>query len=233
MFCKAFSCRLFFDEIGLEGVGKIQRWSTDAINTWQTGFGAASYLGIGGEFGMRALGEEYDADKAQQAIQSGYEKRPPPKSGKLNPQDSLVVSIATLCVPGIIFNLQKLRQVFCVKADCYKNQVPTGTPAKMCQDLQQYQTCKYVTGELTQIIPLAGLFNYILSLVREFISNPLYAVDAIIGVACVPEIHVKYGGYAAGACLIHDLLGLTADVFSDLKGIGEGWKIEGDYCENV
>ena len=244
LFCKAFSCRLYYGEL----LGAKEGSVGAALTQWQVGVldvaNKVQTLGLPGfktqeeERGVVAYGEGgrsaqriFDDINKGSIGATGYEKIPPLHSGVLSPENSLVLSTLTLCIPGIIFNLQKLRQVYCIKADCYKNKVPKGMPPKACQDLQAYQTCKYVTGELFQLIPLAGLVNYVDSLIKRMISDPFALVDTSLNLVCHTQIITDTP--PASLCLVHDLFGMTADVYQDLSGLGESWSIKGDYCENI
>ena len=77
---------------------------------------------------------------------------------------SWVFSVGCFCIPGMIYNAQKLRQLKCWKAYCYKYLIPTGISAKDCEKQYEYQSCVYVRGQYYVFLdvlaaPLKNLVN--------------------------------------------------------------------------
>ena len=223
-FCKFFSCRLFYDEVW----GKDSEESIGhALGEWQRGvLEVANTVSTGGGnfFGQDAYVTYKDG------TETGYEEH---LAGKLNPKDSIVISTLTLCIPGIIYNLNKLRQIECMYVDCLQTNAKNGLPIKVCEDQKHYSTCKYWSGELFQLLPWTGLWNAFIDTIKQALSSPWGFLDIFLGYACSGTIEIPKMGIPAQVCLINDLLGLIADVYEDLDGLGENWELEGDYCENI
>ncbi|MCI0557125.1 MAG: hypothetical protein MN733_01415, partial [Nitrososphaera sp.] len=78
----------------------------------------------------------------------------------LDVKNSLILSIACLCLPGIIYNLDKLRQIDCFKAVCLHDDVKlNGYPASFCSEMHGYLTCAFVVGEVFSLFPFAAFFD--------------------------------------------------------------------------
>lgn len=208
-FCKFVSCSLYVDENGKFGIiGKIQKGGTGLVDK------------MGGSLIWSWTGKtpfNYD-----------YTGREP--SGYMNPKDSIVLSILTFCVPGIIYNLEKYRQIKCQYIDCLQNEVPQGIPISACDAVQSQETCKYFVGEIFKIFPFTAFFDYYMSAIKDMLSDPLRIIGAVIGWVCAP----LKGTPGHPVCSITDTLSLIGSIIQDFKSIGKGWKLEGqDYCKKI
>jgi len=227
-FCKFMSCRLFYDDVwGKAGPGGDSLG--DQIGDWQRGVldnaNWFSTAGMGDVGGKTAYTTDY------KNTNTGFETTG--KTSVLDPKDSIVLSTLTLCLPGIIYNLNKLRQIQCMYADCVQNYATEGLPLKACEDAKHYAECKYWWGEIFQLLPFTGMINYFVNLVKQALSSPWGFVDIVLGYVCNSIILTPEAGEWAYACLVNDVFGLIAEVWQDLEGIGEGWKVENDYCGNI
>jgi hypothetical protein len=104
----------------------------------------------------------------------------------MNVKDSLVFSIIIppLCIPGIIYNLDKWRQIECRYGLCLLEDVKeNGLPVSVCKDQKHYMQCRFVVGEIFNLIPFAGLVSYYLNIFQQAISDPLTFVT--IGLAMI------------------------------------------------
>ncbi|MEM4263946.1 MAG: hypothetical protein QW666_03585 [Candidatus Woesearchaeota archaeon] len=100
-------------------------------------------------------------------------------------KESLVMSTVCLCIPGVLYNLNKMRQIRCQYAYCLgKRVLQEGLPQSYCHDEKNYLTCNYVTGQIFELIPFAWLHNQISNMVQEFYANPISALAAIAGCLC-------------------------------------------------
>ena len=65
----------------------------------------------------------------------------------MNVKDSLVWSVLSFCIPGIVYNLDKYRQILCMYAHCLETNAEHGeTLMSECEDMRSYQECKYLFG---------------------------------------------------------------------------------------
>jgi len=135
-----------------------------------------------------------------------------------SPKNSLVLSMATLCIPGILNNLQKWRVIQCSYGNCLINSVKAGLPPKVCDDQKSYRECKYVTGEIFQVIPFVGYLKSLLSQVRTLLDNPISLIGATWNLffKCKAlESTPSTGIYAA--CWYPYIFNEAMEVFNQLK----------------
>jgi len=89
-------------------------------------------------------------------------------------KDNFYLSIAGLCVPGIINNLDKLRQIKCRKVYCLQNEVRGGlATVGQCNELESLLTCKYFIGELWYVIPFANFFDTVINGLWNAVKDPI------------------------------------------------------------
>jgi len=106
-------------------------------------------------------------------------------ASNLDIKNSLVLSAACLCLPGIIYNLEKLRQIYCFEAVCYHDMVKEqGYPVSFCNGQYNYMWCTFVLNEVFAGAPFVGLFNRMMDMAVSIISNPLIAVGVVFGAVC-------------------------------------------------
>lgn len=102
-------------------------------------------------------------------------------------KNSLVLSTVCLCLPGIIYNLNKYRQIECQYLSCLKS-TAYGTPKYVCDQTREYMKCKYVYGEIFQLIPFAPILNAIGQLIKKAFSNLATLGTTVFKLAfCVPK----------------------------------------------
>lgn len=101
-----------------------------------------------------------------------------------NPQNSLVLSIATGCIPGIFFNLQKARQIDCQYLSCMINNVPSGMPLAACGKVRNFQWCMFIWGEIFQIFPITAILKSITGPMISMLSDPMSMIFGLMGLAC-------------------------------------------------
>ena len=92
-----------------------------------------------------------DLSAAKSSVFGGY-------SGIELAQKSIIYSALCLCIPGIIFNLQKLRQNNCFKGVCYQDSQRLGFPKQVCDDRYAYASCVLYVGQVTAF---AEIFNIV------------------------------------------------------------------------
>ncbi len=103
----------------------------------------------------------------------------------LDVKNSLVLSIICLCLPGIIYNLDKLRQIQCFKAVCLHDDVKlSGYPASFCDEMYGYMMCAFVIGELFSLFPFIAFFDKIMNMVLDLITNPVALFLTGLGWVC-------------------------------------------------
>ncbi len=115
-----------------------------------------------------------------------------------NIKDSLSLSTACFCLPGIVYNLEKLRQVNCFKAVCLNDDVKEqGYPVSYCNEMEHYLLCQYVIGEMFAWIPFSQFFERLLDMLLEIITDPIALFTTAIGGICEGTCYVEFDSSVA------------------------------------
>ncbi|MBU4493010.1 MAG: hypothetical protein KKA61_01445 [Nanoarchaeota archaeon] len=148
-----------------------------------------------------------------------------------SPKDSIVLSLATGCIPGIIHGLQKRRQVECYYVLCLKKAADEGIPLSVCDEQKAYLECVFIYGEIFQVIPFAGFFKGLAEQFSMIVSDPLGLIFGGLNFYC--EIQPTMAGHAV--CVIGHLVPTLASIAEDIIGFAdtESWWISGDVCEEA
>jgi len=89
-----------------------------------------------------------------------------------NPKDSLILSIVTLCIPGILEKVEDYKQIKYQTIQCYYNSLKYHEQAaSMCDAQEGYRVCKYVVGEVFALPPFA-FFEMIKNMIADVLANP-------------------------------------------------------------
>jgi len=148
-----------------------------------------------------------------------------------SPKDSIVLSLATGCIPGIIHGLQKRRQVECYYILCLKKAADEGIPLSVCDEQKAYLECMFIYGEIFQIIPFAGFFKGLAEQFSMIVSDPLGLIFGGLNFYC--EIQPTMATHAV--CVIGHLVPTMASIAEDIIGFADtdNWWISGDVCEEA
>ncbi len=152
-----------------------------------------------------------------------------PGMGQINQQDSLWLSVFTLCLPGIIYNLQKARNIECKYIQCLRDEVPQGKPVFICDSMRGYEWCTYVTHPFLELIPFKALASQLYHLVEDLFKNPLSLGLGLAALACwaIPNFETKKG------CHITAGVQATISVAYYIYNFKDQWELDADYCELV
>ncbi|MFW6285980.1 MAG: hypothetical protein ACOC16_02550 [Nanoarchaeota archaeon] len=90
----------------------------------------------------------------------------------VNVKDSFILSVVTLCIPGILEQIQEKRQIECDYIVCSYEAVKAGLSPTFCQKEKAFRTCKDFVGEAFAIPPLS-ILNYLREFVANIIANPI------------------------------------------------------------
>lgn len=162
--------------------------------------------------------------------------------GDTNVKSSLILSIVTLCLPGILEKGMEWKHNKCFAAKCYYDAVLQGLDPQFCVAQDNYRTCKYLVGELFALPPMAML-EYFRQAIADVLANPVGLLWSI-GVkesrkivfanckaspaTCSVGENPMYG-VAAGFLIVTDalavyqnLMGMFENGFSFLESESEG-----------
>ena len=155
----------------------------------------------------------------------------------MDPRHNLIVAALFGCIPGVIYGLDKYRQIKCLYADCLQNAVGReGLPVTACEDQKAYATCKYVTSEIFAFGWFA-VVDHFLGIIKGAFSNPfeilgvgasIWCGKSCINTAAEPRLIDWIG--CEGIRLLNQV-GIVAENFKNI--IDEGFKIRQDYCSRL
>ncbi len=90
-----------------------------------------------------------------------------------NPYDNIYTSMAALCVPGLIYNVHKAREIQCRQIVCYGKEVPVGIATyDSCDKLYGLQMCEFWTGPAFDFFLFGGLGD-LGKIIKNAGANPL------------------------------------------------------------
>jgi len=92
--------------------------------------------------------------------------------GSTNVKSSIILSIVTLCLPGILDKAYEYKQIKCEAATCYYNAVKSGLDPSFCSQHEAYKTCTYIVGEAFAIPPMS-ILEYWRGAIATALANPL------------------------------------------------------------
>jgi len=150
-----------------------------------------------------------------------------------DPYRSLTMAVATLCVPAIVYNLDKLRQIDCRYLYCLKNEVPAGiVTVRGCKELRRYMECKYIWGEVFEIIPFAKFVDRVLALLQSYLKDPIAALR--LGAAIYCEKWCAGSNIGATECSVAAWTFAILDLINDIAMLEkEAKSIKFDYCSTI
>lgn len=158
-----------------------------------------------------------------------------PQTG-LNIKDSLVHSTVCLCIPGIVTNLQKLREINCEYAYCLAKDVKeAGIDPTACKAERAYSICAYVVGEIFNLFSITRIINRVITMIRDLLTKPSAMVSLVVQMycpytqlTCKGETGPGSGRYSA--CVIPQLIVTILESVSSWQNLIESTE-ENKYFE--
>lgn len=105
-----------------------------------------------------------------------------------DPYRSIHVSMSCMCLPGLVYNMEKETQVNCIYRNCIEESAELGLPFDACQQIYKEQNCLYVDGAAwrvaggTYIAPLlSGMLTHL------FEQLPVIIIAKEWGSLCDPD----------------------------------------------
>ena len=99
--------------------------------------------------------------------------------------ENMYTAALGLCLPGIIYNVEKAREVYCRKIICYGREIPAGVATiESCNQLYSLQMCEFVLGPVFDFVGFGGIAT-LGKILESFFSSPLgfIALSEVIGCA--------------------------------------------------
>lgn len=168
----------------------------------------------------------------------------------VNIKDSFILSVVTMCLPGILEKAHEWKQIKCQTIKCSYNAVINDLDPSFCEKQEAYRTCKYFVGEIFAIPPMA-ILEYYRNAMSQALANPVgilwststkifrATIDGSCGagspsglicnvVANVPVGVASFGLVATdSAAIVQTLMDIFKNGFSSL------FPDETDYCEGI
>ena len=159
----------------------------------------------------------------------------------VNVKDSLILSIVTICIPGILEKVKEFKEISCEAAVCKYNAIIGGIDPTFCEDQKNYKVCKYIWGEIFVLPPLA-LIEFFKDLIKELLANPIgilyaqgisYSRNYITGCSKTATCSAQTFWPLASVIFINDVAGIY-QTFEDMAKNGyNGGKVEQNFCEQA
>jgi hypothetical protein len=148
--------------------------------------------------------------------------------------ENMYLSALGLCVPGIIYNIDKAREIQCRKMICYGKEVPSGIATmESCEDLYDLQMCEFYYGPMFDFVGF-GAITYLGKMIKSAISSPLGLISLTEVFACglVCAYPDETGG-AMKACKLFTIIDKILGVVDSILGaIDNRPDVQGSpYCK--
>lgn len=153
---------------------------------------------------------------------------------EIDPYSSIVASLYKLCLPGLVYNLEKLRQIECRYIYCMETEVQTGlTTLDGCRQLKEYQTCKYIYTELFWLLnPFQPILDQLFDTLKSQLTDPVGMFEIFVQIPCY--LNCMTSGSWTVLCDIAGWTQYVLDITNDVIVIAEGVRsIKKDYCNEV
>jgi len=151
-------------------------------------------------------------------------------------EQSLPLSMLFVCLKGLVQNLQKARLIECQYIQCLSSEVPSGKPLQACTMTRGYMQCKWIYGQLFNLVPFASVFSKFAQDIDRVMTDPITAVNMVAGFACKFACDDVICG-ACTACTFLEVLNMVVDLYKDLEEMGKddfsGFNIGDSVCQDV
>lgn len=149
----------------------------------------------------------------------------------LNVKNSLIMSTITLCYPGVIYNLDKAREIECGYLDCLMNDVPSGLSPAFCQAERGYQMCKFVIHEQYASIPFMSVADELARDLATMITAPETIINVALGFLCMIACPTGTCGMCT-VCTLQQTVNAAIDTYNMIAN-KQNWEIQDSICDKV
>ncbi|MBI4149912.1 hypothetical protein HY488_00750 [Candidatus Woesearchaeota archaeon] len=150
-----------------------------------------------------------------------------------NPKNSIIMSLLMLCLPGIVFNLMKARQVECQYLQCLASEVPTGAPVETCVAMRAFGWCMFVYGEIFQLIPFSAFIKGMLGAIVGAFQSVMGIVGLALGLSCWLFSTGNPEDWVDEACTVIKLPKILQEFWDTIKGFrdAQAWGFGENSCD--
>lgn len=170
------------------------------------------------------------------AIPGGFGDAASGLSGGGSLYDNIYIATIGLCIPGIFYNLEKLRQIYCAEAKCLLEEVPSGMATiRTCQEGSRFMICKYFVDGLMDFVPIMGLLEGISEIIKSFLTNPLAWVNLVSTLFCTLGIAgCPTTGTGAAVCNGVEIAMKIIDSIGNIYGMVQKYPaLNADICADL
>lgn len=149
--------------------------------------------------------------------------------------ENIYTSMAGLCLSGIIYNVEKSREVYCRKIICYGREVPAGVATiESCNKLNALLVCEFWAGPFFDFVGFGGI-SAIGKTLESFFSSPLGFIALSEVVGCFPLCILPYNPTAVSVCKVATGLNKALSIIDNIVGaIQTAPSVTGQhYCSQI
>ncbi len=157
--------------------------------------------------------------------------------GGLNIRDNIFLSAITLCIPGILENVEEYKQIKCEEVVCKYTSIANGVPATHCSKQSAYRICANVYGDLFALpgLNIADFVEKFKEAVVVYLSQPY-----VLGITTLRYAASKCTGTCdafvwTGASLILAVNDIAASIQRVIDIFDAGFEPQNgvDYCAQI
>ena len=154
-------------------------------------------------------------------------------TGSARLDDNIITSFIGLCIPGIFYQFDQMRQIECTYIKCLKENVANGiTTVDICQKTKGYLYCKYILGEVMEMLPF-DILTMGVQFLMNIVKNPTGVFFAVLNKLCSLEgcLLPVEGGLWVKICGFFGYFYKLLDIANDVVGVVQGFKVtQYDVC---
>ncbi len=142
-------------------------------------------------------------------------------------KNSVILSAVRLCIPGIIYNIDKYNQMQCEYARCLVEDVPRkNQPPRVCSMAKQMSTCSMVIGEAYSIFPLRWWDDLITKITKYYYAPGPVLTQQLVGRICSTACKEANTGPGWNAVRFSCA---SVSLWSESKKVAEEWKSKDNF----
>ena len=161
--------------------------------------------------------------------------------GPVNVRESLVLSIVSMCLGGVLEKANEWKQIKCRAVVCQYEAVKNNLDPTFCKDQEAFLTCSYIVGEAFAIPPMS-ILEYYREAIARVLANPVgvlwgagarVARNSIQACSTAGNCDSRIFGAQAIFLAVTDIAGVAQTISQLLEN---GFNLGGnqqDYCEQL
>jgi len=143
-----------------------------------------------------------------------------------NARNSILFSAASMCLPGVFYNLNKYRQINCKYISCLENVTTAGGDFSVCDEAKSQAWCLSFWGEVFEVIGPARVLGVLSQQIRGIFVNFIpVTLDNIFKSAVCEKTDQKNWAYI-WFCDVPSVIYSAIDTYGRAAGIGAVFSID-------